>query len=128
MIGKHLLLTIRSHRKHLLYAVLVILGLSIGLSTFLAAIYWSVWHLTFDRDYPEKEAIYRLTFEEINDGFYRHTARVLHGNALSKIIFSDVLSEIEISGRLAPLNSQEISNEKNIFIPITNPIYFTNQK
>ncbi len=102
MIGKHLLLTLRSLKKNLLYAVLVITGLAIGITTFLSTIQWSAWHLTFDRDYPEKERIYRLTFEEINDGFYRHTARILHGNALNKIIFSDVLSGIEKSGRLAP--------------------------
>ncbi|MCK5137016.1 MAG: ABC transporter permease [Bacteroidales bacterium] len=102
MIGKHLLLTLRSFKKNLLYAVLVIVGLAIGITTFLSTIQWSAWHLTFDRSYPEKEQIYRLTFEEINEGFYRHTARILHGNALNRIIFSDMLSGIENAGRLAP--------------------------
>lgn len=102
MIGKHLLLTLRSLRKNLLYAAFVITGLAIGITTFLSTIQWSAWHLSYDLDYPDKENIYRLTFEENNDGFYRHTARVLHGNVLNKIIFSDVLSGIDKSGRLAP--------------------------
>lgn len=102
MIGKHLLLTLRSLKKNLLYAILVIVGLAIGITTFLSTIQWSAWHLTFDRDYPEKEQIYRLTFEENNEGFYRHTARILHGNALNKIVFSDMLSGIEKMGRLSP--------------------------
>jgi putative ABC transport system permease protein len=102
MIGKHLLLTIRGLRKNLLYAIFVIAGLAIGITTFLATIQWSAWHLSYDKDYADTESIYRLTFEENNDGFYRHTARILHGNALNRIIFSDVLPGIENSGRLAP--------------------------
>ena len=102
MIWKHVLLTLRSLKKNLLYALLVITGLAIGITTFLSTIQWSTWHLTFDRDYPETESIYRLTFEEINEGFYRHTARVLHGNTLNRIIYSDILSEMSLAGRLAP--------------------------
>jgi len=102
MIRKHLLLTLRNLKKNLLYALLVIAGLAIGITTFLSTIQWSSWHLTFDRHYPEKEYIYRLTFEEINEGFYRHTARILHGNTLNRIVFSDMLAGIEKSGRLAP--------------------------
>ena len=102
MIGKHLLLTLRNLKRNLLYAVLVITGLSIGITTFLSTIQWSAWHFTFDRDYPDAESIYRLTFEETNDGFYRHTARILHGHILNRIIFSDMISGIELSGRLAP--------------------------
>ncbi|MEN8228368.1 MAG: ABC transporter permease [Bacteroidota bacterium] len=102
MIGKHLLITLRSLKKNLLYALFVIVGLAIGITTFLSTIQWSAWHMTFDRNYPEKERIYRLTFEEINEGFYRHTARILHGTALNKVVFSEMLSGIEKSGRLAP--------------------------
>lgn len=102
MIGKHLLLTLRSLKRNLLYAILVIAGLAIGITTFLSAVQWSTWHLTFDRSYPDKEHIYRLTFEEKNEGFYRHTARILHGKTLNRIIYSDMLAGIEKSGRLAP--------------------------
>ncbi|MCK4747800.1 MAG: ABC transporter permease, partial [Bacteroidales bacterium] len=115
MIGKHLLLTLRSLKKNLLYAVLVITGLAIGITTFLSTIQWSAWHLTFDRDYPEKESIYRLTFEEINEGFYRHTARILQGIALNRIIFSDMLSGIEKSGRLAPFRKAAIKVEEDTY-------------
>ncbi len=115
MIGKHLLLTLRSLKKNLLYAVLVITGLAIGITTFLSTIQWSAWHLTFDRDYPEKETIYRLTFEEINDGFYRHTARILHGNALNKIVFSDGLSGVEQVGRIAPFRKAAFRIEEDTY-------------
>ena len=102
MIGKHLLLTLRSLKKNILYALFVTVGLALGITTFLSTIQWSAWHLTFDRSYPDKERIYRLTLEESNEGFYRHTARILHGSILNKIVFSDMLSGIESSGRLAP--------------------------
>lgn len=102
MIGTHVSITLRKLRKNLLYGVLVILGLSVGIATFLSTIQWSAWHLRFDRDYPESNAIYRLTFEEIDDNFYRHTARILHGTTLNKLVFSDMVAGISRSGRLAP--------------------------
>ncbi len=105
MIGKHLLITLRSLKKNLLYALFVIVGLAIGITTFLSTVQWSAWHLTFDRDYPDRERIYRLTFEEINEGFYRHTARILHGTALNRMVFSEMLPGIEKLGRLAPFRN-----------------------
>lgn len=102
MIGKHLLLTIRNLKKNLLYALFVVAGLAIGITTFLSTFQWSAWHLTFDRSFPEREQIYRLTFEEDYEGFYRHTARILHGKALNRIAFTEMLSGIESVGRIAP--------------------------
>lgn len=102
MTGKHLLLSLRNLRKNYLYALFVIVGLGVGISTFLSTFQWSAWHLTFDRDFPEKEQIYRLTFEENHQGFYRHTARILHWKALNQIVFSQMIPEIEEVGRLAP--------------------------
>lgn len=102
MTRKHLLLTLRNLRKNLLYAIFVILGLGIGVTTFLSSFQWSAWHLTFDRKFPDKEQIYRLTFEEDHEGFYRHTARILHWKALNGIVFTDMIPEIEQVGRLAP--------------------------
>jgi putative ABC transport system permease protein len=102
MIGKHLVFALRNLKKNILYTLFVVGGLAIGISTFLSTIQWSAWHLTFDRKFPDKERIYRLTFEEINEGFYRHTARIIHGGAITKITFTDMLSGIEKVGRLAP--------------------------
>ena len=102
MIGKHLLLSIRSLKKNLLYTLFVVAGLAVGISTFLSTFQWSAWHLTFDRSFPEREQIFRLTFEEDYEGFYRHTARILHGNALNRITFSEMISGIESVGRIAP--------------------------
>jgi len=108
MIGKHLLFTLRSFKKNLLYAILVVAGLAIGITTLLSTIQWSAWHLTFDRHYTEGEQIFRLTFEEINDGFYRHTARILQGSALNRVIFSEQITGIEEWGRLAPFRKAAI--------------------
>jgi putative ABC transport system permease protein len=102
MIGKHLLLSIRNLKKNLLYTLFVVAGLAVGISTFLSTFQWSAWHLTFDRSFPEREQIFRLTFEEDYEGFYRHTARILHGNALNRITFSEMISGIESVGRIAP--------------------------
>jgi len=102
MIGKHLLLSIRNLKKNLLYALFVVAGLAVGISAFLSTFQWSAWHLTFDRSFPEREQIYRLTFEENYDGFYRHTARILHGSALNSIVFSEMISGIKAVGRIAP--------------------------
>ena len=102
MTGKHLLLSIRNLRKNLLYALFVIVGLAIGICTFLSTFQWSAWHLNFDQSFAQKEQIYRLTFEENHEGFYRHTARILHWKALNKIVFSDRIPEVEKVGRLAP--------------------------
>lgn len=102
MIGKHLLLSLRNLRRNMLYSLFVIVGLAIGISTFLSTFQWSAWHLTFDRDFPEKEQIFRLTFEENHQGFYRHTARILHKEALNRITFTEMVPGIEMVGRLAP--------------------------
>ena len=93
----------------------VIAGLAIGITTFLSTIQWSAWQLSYDRDFLEKESIYRLTFEETNEGFHRHTARILHGNALNRIIFSDVLPGIKYSGRLAPFRKAAFKIEEETF-------------
>jgi putative ABC transport system permease protein len=102
MIGKHLLLTLRKLKKNLLYTLFVVVGLAIGITTFLATFQWSSWHLTYDRSFPDREQIYRLTFEEDYEDFYRHTARILHGVALNKITFTQMISGIESVGRIAP--------------------------
>ncbi len=115
MTGKHLFITLRRLRKNLLYALLVIIGLSIGISTFLVTLQWAVWHFTFDRDFPENKQIFRLTFEESNDGFYRHTARVLHGPALHSIVQSEMLTGLEQIGRLAPFRKGAFILGENSF-------------
>jgi len=102
MIGKHLLLTLRKLKKNLLYTLFVVIGLAIGIATFLATFQWSSWHLTYDRSFPDSEQIFRLTFEEDFENFYRHTARILHGVALNRITFTHMIPGIESVGRIAP--------------------------
>ncbi len=115
MTGKYLLLTIRSLKKNLLYAIFVVIGLAVGISTFLATFQWSAWHLTFDRSYPDREQIYRLSFEEDYEGFYRHTARILHGSALNQIAFTEMISGIEALGRIAPFRKAAFRIEDRSF-------------
>lgn len=115
MVGKHLLFTLRSLKKNILYTLFVVVGLVIGITAFLSTIQWSTWHLTFDRMYPEWERIYRLTFEERNEGFYRHTARNLHAEAISKIAFTDMLSGIDQVSRLAPFRKAAFSIGDNSY-------------
>jgi len=102
MFRKNLKFTLRSLQKNILYSLFVMVGLAIGIATFISTIQWSAWHLTFDRSYPQNERIYRLTFEENYQGFYRHTARILHGTSLNKLVFTDMLSGVESIARLAP--------------------------
>jgi len=115
MIGKHLLLSLRNLKKNLLYALFVVAGLAVGITTFLTTFQWSAWHLTFDRSYPEREQVYRLTFEENYEGFYRHTARVLHGYVLNKIKFTEMLSGIESVGRIAPFRKAAFRLDEQSF-------------
>ena len=115
MIGKHLLLSLRSLKKNLLYTLFVVIGLTIGISTFLSTFQWSAWHLTFDRGFPDREQIYRLTFEEDYEGFYRHTARILHGTALNRIAFTEMVSGIEMVGRIAPFRKAAFRLDERSF-------------
>ena len=85
MIGQQLLLSIRSLKKNLLYALFIVIGLAIGISTLFITFQWSAWHLTFDRSYPEREQIYRLTFEEDQEGFAALWLLVQRGSPLNDV-------------------------------------------
>ena len=115
MIGKHLLLSIRSLKKNLLYALFVVIGLAIGISTFLSTFQWSAWHLSYDRSFEDREQIFRLTIEEDYEGFYRHTARILHGTALNRIAFTDMVPGIEKVGRIAPFRKAAFRLDERSF-------------
>ena len=115
MIGKHFVLFIRNLKKNLLYALFVVAGLAIGITTFLSTFQWSAWHLTFDRSFPEREQIFRLTFEEDYDGFYRHTARILHGSVLNQVAFTEMISGIESVGRIAPFRKAAFRLDERSF-------------
>jgi putative ABC transport system permease protein len=115
MIGKHLLLSLRNLKKNLLYTLFVVIGLTIGISTLLTTFQWSAWHLSFDKSFPDRERIYRLTFEEDYEGFYRHTARILHGTALNRIAFTDMISGIDMVGRIAPFRKAAFRLEDRSF-------------
>ena len=86
MIRKHLQLIFRSLKRNLLFGVLVLLGLVLGISTFHSTLQWSFWHLAFDHSFEDSDRIYRLTLEESREGFYRHSARVLHGDVVNNLV------------------------------------------
>jgi putative ABC transport system permease protein len=115
MTGKHLIITFRRLRRNLLYAILVIVGLSVGITTFLSTIQWSSWHLSFDTGYPDSQRIFRLTFEEHEENFYRHTARILHGSILNDLLFSGMVPGIEELGRLAPFRKSTFRIGENSY-------------
>ena len=102
MICKHLQLTFRNLRRNLVFGILVLLGLVLGITTFLSSLQWSLWHLSFDRDFKDSHRIYRLTLEESREGFYRHSARVLHGDLVRDLVSSDSIPGVEKVGRLSP--------------------------
>ncbi|MBN2697855.1 MAG: ABC transporter permease [Bacteroidales bacterium] len=115
MVNTNLSLAFRRLRTNVLYSVLVIFGLAAGIATCIATLQWSSWHLTFDRSYPEFRSIYRLTLEEEKDGFYRHMARVIHGDIIRSIAFSDAFAEIDKIGRLSPFRKAIVKIEENEF-------------
>ena len=98
----NLLLAVRGLKKNLLYSLLVLSGLAIGIAAYITTLQWSSWHLTFDRTYPEYKTIYRLTLEENKGTFHRHMARIIHGDIIRSITFSDAFSDVEKIGRLSP--------------------------
>ena len=108
-------LTLRSLKKNLLYSVLVIMGLTVGITTFISTLQWSSWHLTFDRSYKDYDQIYRLTLEESAKSFYRHMARVIHGDIINSITFSDAFSEIDKIGRLSPYRKAIVKLDEDEF-------------
>ena len=53
------LLTFRNLRRHLLYTLVVVGGLSLGITTFLAILQWTAWHMRFDKHFLDLNEISR---------------------------------------------------------------------
>lgn len=115
MTGKYIFLTLRKLQKNRLYTLFVVLGLSLGVATLLTTFQWSAWHFSYDKDFPDHELIHRLTFEEIHDGFYRHTARVIHGKALNRVVQSEEISGIDKICRLAPFRNAVVYSGRDYY-------------
>ncbi|HEY9047061.1 MAG TPA: ABC transporter permease, partial [Ohtaekwangia sp.] len=63
MIKNYLLIALRSLRKHLSYALINILGLSLGLATCLLLVIWIGHELSYDKFHEKASRIYRASLE-----------------------------------------------------------------
>ncbi|MBT1711068.1 ABC transporter permease [Fulvivirgaceae bacterium PWU5] len=63
MIRNYFIIALRSIRKHLSYATINILGLSLGLATCILLVTWIGHELRYDRFYPRASEIYRVSLE-----------------------------------------------------------------
>ncbi|MBT1685773.1 ABC transporter permease [Dawidia soli] len=63
MIRNYFVIALRSIRKHLSYAAINILGLSLGLATCMLLMMWIGHELRYDRFYPRASAIHRVSLE-----------------------------------------------------------------
>ncbi len=93
-------------------ALLNILGLGIGLACSLAMISWVRSELTYDRDLPDADMIYRLTFETNNSGNRIHFARCYEEWILK---FPGYFPQIEQLVRLSPYRHTAIKANENKF-------------
>ncbi len=102
------------------FAVLNILGLGIGLSCAMAVAVWVKNELSYDKNLPDADRIYRLTFETNFSGNRMHFAR-----CNEKWIWQmpGVFPQIEELVRLAPFRHTAIKAGENKFY--TNRVFAT---
>lgn len=68
MIRNYFVIALRSIRKHLSYAAINILGLSLGLATCILLVMWIGHELRYDRFYPRASELYRVSLEYAGGG------------------------------------------------------------
>ena len=115
MFGRYLTLTFRTLRRNLLYTVIVIGGLVLGITTFLAIIQWSSWHFSYDRHFPASDQIYRLSIKEKRENFERHTARIIHGDVVKQLFNDYDIPEIDKIARLAPFRNAIVRKDEIVY-------------
>lgn len=115
MIGRLLLLTLRNLRRHLLYTVIVVGGLALGITTFLAILQWTSWHLSFDKHFEDAGQICRISLYEKKDNFERHTARIIHGDVVNQLYTKSNIPEITTLARLAPFRNAIVKKDNIVF-------------
>ena len=94
------------------YTILNITGLAIALSCVIAVAVWTARELSYDRELPDANRIYRLTFETSFSGSHLHFAR-----CYEKWIWQmpSVFPQIEEMVRLRPLRHTAIKAGENRF-------------
>lgn len=115
MTGRLLLQTLRNLRRHLLYTVIVVGGLALGISTFLAILQWTAWHYSFDKHFEDSQQICRISLNEKNDSFERHTARIIHGDVVNQLYTKSTIPEISLLARLAPFRNAIVKKDNIVF-------------
>jgi putative ABC transport system permease protein len=115
MTGRLLLLILRNLRRHLLYTVIVVGGLAIGIITFLAILQWTAWHFSFDKHFEASQQICRISLNEKNASFERHTARIIHGDVVNQLYTKSAIPEIRLLARLAPFRNAIVKKDNVVF-------------
>jgi len=102
MFGRQAALAFRNLKRNFLYTLIVIGGLTLGMTTFVAIFQWTAWQYSYDRHFPNAERIFRFTVEEQREDYERHTARILHSDIVKEIYTDNTIPEIEQVARLSP--------------------------
>ncbi|MDA3822955.1 MAG: ABC transporter permease [Bacteroidales bacterium] len=98
-----------------MYTVIVIGGLSLGITTFLSIIQWTEWHVGFDKHIANGDNIYRVSLLEQREGFERHTARMIHGDVVRQLYNVSQITDILDIGRLAPFRNAIVRKDEIVF-------------
>jgi len=115
MLYRFISLAFRNLRRNLLYSTIVIGGLVLGITTFLAIIQWTAWHKSFDRHFPQSDHIYRLTLKEQRENFERQTARIIHGDIVNQLYTTYKVTGIDSLARLAPFRNAIVRKDNIVF-------------
>lgn len=115
MTGRLLLFTLRNLRRHLLYTIIVIGGLALGITTFLAILQWTSWHLSYDKHFEDPGQICRISLYEKKDNFERHTARIIHGDVVNQLYTKASIAGITTLARLAPFRNAIVKKDNIVF-------------
>lgn len=105
MFRRLIVLSYRNLIRNWYYALIIIGGLVLGMVTLLSISQWIRWHMSYDKHFPGSDRVYRITLEENLSNTVRHTARVLHGNIIRRIVLEQPLPEVEVYTRLAPFRN-----------------------
>ncbi len=109
MLSNYLLVTLRYIKKHKAYAIINVLGLSIGLTASIMMIQYVRFELSYDNFHKDKERIYRLASKNPDDGGGSAKISVPMGAALAEEGLG-----IEKMTRLTPFGNATFKHGENV--------------
>lgn len=105
---KNLLLTaIRGFLKHRYYTLVNIIGLGIGLASYVLINQYIAFEKSFDLTHPQQESIYRVTSQKTQNGEAQNR-RAQVPVILKETLLADV-PEIEAAFRIHPLDAKKVT-------------------